>query len=56
MELKGKTAIITGGASGLGEATARRFVKAGANVVLSDIKEAEGKALAAVAAVCYSVA
>lgn len=47
MELKGKTAIITGGASGLGEATARRFVKAGANVVLSDIKEAEGKALAA---------
>lgn len=47
MELKGKNAIITGGASGLGEATARRFVKAGANVVLADIQEDKGKALAA---------
>jgi 3-hydroxyacyl-CoA dehydrogenase/3-hydroxy-2-methylbutyryl-CoA dehydrogenase len=47
MELKGKTAIITGGASGLGEATARRFVKAGANVVLADIQEEKGKAVAA---------
>lgn len=46
MELKGKTALITGGASGLGEATARRFVKAGANVVLVDIQENLGKALA----------
>lgn len=47
MELKGKTVIITGGASGLGEATARRFVKAGANVVLADISDDTGKALAA---------
>jgi len=47
MELKGKTAIITGGASGLGEATARRFLKAGANVVMADIQEEKGKALAA---------
>ena len=47
MELKGKTAIITGGASGLGEATARRFVKAGAKVVLADIQEEKGKAVAA---------
>ena len=46
MELKGKTAVITGGASGLGEATARRFVKAGANVVLADVQEEKGKALA----------
>ncbi len=43
MELKGKTAVITGGASGLGEATARRFVKAGANVVLADIQEEKGR-------------
>lgn len=47
MELKGKTALITGGASGLGEATARRFVKAGANVVLVDIQDDKGKALVA---------
>jgi len=47
MELKGTNAIITGGASGLGEATARRFVKAGANVVLADIQDEKGKALAA---------
>jgi NAD(P)-dependent dehydrogenase (short-subunit alcohol dehydrogenase family) len=47
MELKGKTAIITGGASGLGEATAERFVKAGANVVIADIQEEKGKAVAA---------
>ena len=29
MELAGKTVIVTGGASGLGEATIRRFVKPG---------------------------
>lgn len=47
MDLKGKTAVITGGASGLGEATARRFVKAGANVVLVDIQDDKGLALVA---------
>ena len=46
MELKGKTAIITGGASGLGEAAARRFVAAGANVVLADVNDEKGQALA----------
>ncbi len=39
MELKGKTAVITGGASGIGLATARRFASSGANLVLGDIEE-----------------
>lgn len=37
MDMKGKTFIITGGGSGLGEGTARIFTEAGANVVLADI-------------------
>lgn len=36
MELQGKTALVTGGASGLGAAVARRFTAAGANVVVLD--------------------
>jgi NAD(P)-dependent dehydrogenase (short-subunit alcohol dehydrogenase family) len=47
MNLNGKTAIITGGASGLGEATAIRFHQAGANVVMADMNEEKGKALEA---------
>jgi NAD(P)-dependent dehydrogenase (short-subunit alcohol dehydrogenase family) len=39
MELKGKTAVITGGASGIGLATAIQFSKAGANIVLGDIED-----------------
>lgn len=46
MNINGKTAIITGGASGLGEATAVRFYKAGANLVLVDLQEEKGVALA----------
>ena len=38
MELAGKTAVITGGASGIGLATARRFANAGANLVLGDVE------------------
>ncbi|HAN67126.1 MAG TPA: 3-alpha-hydroxysteroid dehydrogenase, partial [Halieaceae bacterium] len=44
--LAGKTAIITGGARGMGEATARLFVEHGAQVVIGDVLEAEGNALA----------
>ncbi|MFD9665103.1 glucose 1-dehydrogenase [Rhodococcus sp. NPDC059968] len=44
--LAGKIAIITGGARGQGEAHARRFVAEGAKVVIGDILEAEGNALA----------
>ena len=44
MELRGSTFIVTGGASGLGGATARMVVEAGGNVVIADLKEAEGQA------------
>lgn len=37
MDIKNKTFIVTGGASGLGEATARMIVKRGGHVVLADI-------------------
>jgi len=39
--LDGKVAVITGAASGLGKATALRFARAGAKVVLADITDAE---------------
>ena len=38
MELQGKTAVITGGASGIGLATAHQFATSGANLVLGDIE------------------
>lgn len=43
--LEGKTAIVTGGASGIGEATSRLFVEEGARVVIADIDDAKGNAL-----------
>ena len=46
MQLSGDVAIITGGAGGLGEAAVREFVHAGAKVVISDLAEDRGKALA----------
>lgn len=45
MQLQNSTALITGGASGLGEATARLFLLQGANVVILDLNEVSGKAL-----------
>lgn len=46
MQLQDQAAIITGGASGLGAATARRFAAAGARVTLFDLNEDKGRALA----------
>jgi NAD(P)-dependent dehydrogenase (short-subunit alcohol dehydrogenase family) len=46
MRLVGKTAIISGAASGMGAATARRFGREGACVVVADMLETEGRAVA----------
>ena len=45
MELAGSSALITGGASGLGAATARRLVVQGARVVIADLNRVVGLAL-----------
>lgn len=47
MKLQGKTAIITGGARGMGAATSRLFAAEGAQVAIADLLDAEGAALAA---------
>lgn len=44
--LAGKVAVITGGASGIGRGAVERFVAEGAKVLIADIKDAEGQALA----------
>jgi 3alpha(or 20beta)-hydroxysteroid dehydrogenase len=44
--LEGKVAIVTGAARGQGAAAARRFVAEGARVLLGDLRDDEGKALA----------
>jgi NAD(P)-dependent dehydrogenase (short-subunit alcohol dehydrogenase family) len=47
MELNGTAAIVSGGASGLGEATARVLAAAGVTVVVADLNEEGGKRVAA---------
>ena len=44
--LDGKTALVTGAARGIGEATARRFATEGASVFVTDVDEARGNAVA----------
>jgi NAD(P)-dependent dehydrogenase (short-subunit alcohol dehydrogenase family) len=46
MDVNGSAAIISGGASGLGEATARELAGHGATVVIADLNEQRGKAIA----------
>ncbi len=47
MELQGSSALVTGGAGGLGEATVRRLVAGGAAVVVADLADDRAHALAA---------
>ncbi len=47
MELSGTAAIVSGGASGLGEAAARALAAAGSTVLVADLNEERGKAVAA---------
>lgn len=46
MEIQNKVFIVTGGASGLGEGTARMLAANGAKVVIADMQEEKGKAVA----------
>lgn len=46
MEVSGIVALISGGASGLGEATVRRLVAHGAKVIVMDLNETRGQSLA----------
>ena len=44
--MDGKVAVVTGGASGIGEATVRLFIEEGAKVVIADMQQERGEALA----------
>lgn len=45
-QIEGKVAVITGGASGIGEGTVRLFVQEGAKVLIADVQDARGEKLA----------
>jgi NAD(P)-dependent dehydrogenase (short-subunit alcohol dehydrogenase family) len=46
VNLKGSSSIVTGGASGIGEATARQLAEAGSKVVIADLNEERGSQIA----------
>ncbi len=46
MNLEGSSSIVTGGASGIGEACARQLSAAGSKVVIADLNEERGKRIA----------
>src|SRR5260221_2792769 len=50
MEMQDRTVIVTGGASGIGKATALLLAREGARVIVGDVDEAGGQAVAAHAA------
>jgi 3-hydroxyacyl-CoA dehydrogenase / 3-hydroxy-2-methylbutyryl-CoA dehydrogenase len=47
MQISGSSALVAGGASGLGQATARRLHADGAQVVIADLNQERGEKLAA---------
>ena len=53
MDIAGSSAVVIGGAGGLGEATVRRLTAAGADVVIADLADDKGKELAAELGVPY---
>jgi len=46
MNLEGSSSIVTGGASGIGEASARQLRAAGSHVVIADLNQEKGEAVA----------
>ena len=46
MDIAGKVFIVTGGASGLGEGTARMLAREGARVVVADLQDERGRVVA----------